>query len=223
MATTQPPPITWYEAAPDRARPRHTADVSDLLDAATVHPGAALFNQRIRRRVANGPVFDQRLGGMFVRVADGMCVVGALSQDGPLSEEFTVEERCAFLDLIARNDRGHYADRANLRRDLLGEERVDPAPAYADEDTAFMAAIVGEVIARVLAEGYDPDAAPSDADEDTAPTTLQRAGFHAVDDTDAEYDAIDASTAWLVSIAEDAAPSDAVQRAAFAVEDAGRD
>lgn len=95
----------------------------------------------------------------------------------------------------------------------------EPAPDLArprhtvtyDEGTAFMASIVGETIARVLAEGYDPDAAS---------TTLQRAGFHAVE---SEYDAIDASTAWLVSVAEDAEPSDAVQRAAYDIEDLGRE
>lgn len=139
----------------------------------TVHPGAALFNQRIRRRVADGPLFDQWRGDIFVRASDGMCVVAALSQDGPASPKLTDAEYHAFREIIARNDCGFYGNRANLRRDLLGEDH--------------------------------PAAAP--------PTTVQRAGFHAVEDDDFDWRDWD----------RDPETGEPVQRAAFDREDAGRD
>ncbi len=112
----------------------------------TVHPGAALFKQRIRRRVADGPVFDQRRNDIFVRAADGLCVVSALAQDGPLNQAFTDAEREAFRDLIARNDRGHYADRRNLRRDLLGaDDDPDAEPSDAVQRAAFERENAGRV------------------------------------------------------------------------------
>ncbi len=117
--TTPHPPTIWYEPAPDLARPRHTAAVCDLLDAAT---------HRLDLRYPLQPHQPEELA-----VRDVAAAVDELRA--------IVESLCERVAAIAD----------------------DPAPAYADEDTAFMASIVGEVIARVLAEGYDPDAAPSDA------------------------------------------------------------
>lgn len=94
---------------------------------AEIHPGAAKFSEAARRAVAEGPLFDvpHRIGVSWT--SDGTtCVVMALgAADGVAWDLLLTTGRTAtdpLVDLMARNDRGEYADRANLRRDLLGIE-----------------------------------------------------------------------------------------------------
>jgi hypothetical protein len=92
-----------------------------------VHPAVVGYSEELRREIAEGPLFDQtpyrdnHVRGnpnYHCRPSDGNCVYLALSakevSDGPIDQD-------DWKDLIRRNDRGDYAVRANLRRDLLGE------------------------------------------------------------------------------------------------------
>ena len=104
-----------------------------------IHPGAALFSEEARRAVADGPLFDK--GSSVKKRMDGCCVVGALlKHDYPsvwtYQDAFVPNDRVlmacvgtdtcgddrSLVNFMHRNDRGDYADRTNLRRDLLGEE-----------------------------------------------------------------------------------------------------
>jgi hypothetical protein len=108
-----------------------------------IHPGAAIFSQATREAVANGPLFDD--SGLR---ADGCCLVAALIRtewpddpdpiDGfPMNDELVAvlkrhgvvtadpeswERVDPTLEMMDLNDRGRYASRALLRRDILGEE-----------------------------------------------------------------------------------------------------
>jgi hypothetical protein len=116
------------------------------------HPAALIFSEQTRRRVADGSLFDHceafpglKLGSSPCLNADNRCVIGALMatewpehfQGGSYAHPDVVfaadaiEWWCAGLPpgkrqwlgkMAAKNDRGDYADRAKLRRDLLGEE-----------------------------------------------------------------------------------------------------
>lgn len=107
------------------------------------HPGAALFDGAAREEaVARGP-YDGYPPRLYTN-RHGCCVVGALIRaafgdmtepvpafrdaaeaiECGLGRALTATERRQLGKLIARNDRGHYARRANLLRDLLGEEEA---------------------------------------------------------------------------------------------------
>lgn len=113
-----------------------------------IHPAAAIFSERSRRAVADGPAFArQTTDGQFVR-PDGCCLVGALIREewpgtfarpdviptplalahilldrGVVSAPLGLPEWAIVgdvLDLMDRNDEGYYALGDVLRRDLLG-------------------------------------------------------------------------------------------------------
>ncbi len=108
-----------------------------------IHPGAVLFSEEARKAVAEGPLFDRFVPTVF-KNSDHCCVLGALllaelpgrrintdaTPDAVWAAEVleyygypvTNGTRRWLGRLVKQNDRGEYADRANLRRDLLGEE-----------------------------------------------------------------------------------------------------
>lgn len=73
-----------------------------------------------REAVASGPLFDQQIGRFEYVREDGRCVWLALYEAGghPAIPMATIDT------LIRKNDRGHYADRTNLVRDLLETEET---------------------------------------------------------------------------------------------------
>lgn len=109
-----------------------------------IHPGASVFPEAARRKVAAGPLFDK--GDAVPLNEDECCVVGALlfaaKPDLPrvgfyeipdattvlntLGLRYATEQEAELVcrrigQLMSRNDRGNYADRARLVADLLGE------------------------------------------------------------------------------------------------------
>ncbi len=88
-------------------------------------PGVRDYPEAIRRKVAEGPLFEieRRAGGSKVVYvnAEGDCVAQALVRHEPPRSRAIPDERLRLIhELIERNDRGDYADRDKLRRDLLG-------------------------------------------------------------------------------------------------------
>lgn len=105
------------------------------------HTGAALFAEPVRRAVADGPAFGIRDRSFYVRAGDFRDVLAALLHEAGLADVPIAgpgfAARCLGVDvarnpydrrikdlgeLAAINDHGGYADGAQLRCALLGEE-----------------------------------------------------------------------------------------------------